>query len=701
MRQLLTPTILVLLALSAASCGDKPEDTAPSVGEVDVDGDGYLVDDGDCDDDDASVHPGATESCNGVDDDCDGDTDEDDASDAPTWYADADADGWGDALSSSRACEAPTGFVADATDCDDDDSAVHPSADELCNGVDDDCDGDIDEDDAIDVLTWYQDHDGDGHGDPDVALTACAVTSGWVVDDTDCDDGDATIYEGAFERCDGLDTDCDGTVPEDEQDVDGDGVMGCAGDCDDSDMASGTDCFACSTYVPHDQPTIQDAIDSASDGDVVCVDAGTYVENIDFLGKAIHLYGLQAAALTIIDGGGVDSVVKCVSGEGADTVLEGFTISNGFGELGGGVRVEGSSPTLTRLIVSGNETERGGDGAGIYLYQSSSSLTHLDVSSNTAGLDGDGGGVALVESAASLSNLRVCDNEASEFAGAGYYYGTGGGVYCSDSAASLDNVLLCRNLAGEAGGGLYSEGEAIQASNLSVVENQAEFGGGIYLWESDSTFENAIVAANLASSPYTLSVGGGVLLRDSHALFQNATIVENALWAPSVTSGVGVYLSGSDAEFINTVFADNAGLDPSLPSDGGGVYVNSGTPSFSHCSAWGNEPNDYYGMDDPTGTEGNIAADPEFLDVSATSPINWDLHLDAGSMLIDAGTTLLLDPDGSASDMGAYGGPSASGWDLDGDGFYEWWSPGAYDAATSSGMDCDDQDTTIGPGSGC
>ncbi len=701
MRLSSLPLALLLLIALGASCGDKADDTSASYSAVDGDGDGYLVEDGDCDDDDASVHPSATESCNGVDDDCDGDTDEDDASDAPTWHADADADGWGDALSSSRACEPATGFVADATDCDDTDSAVHPGADELCNDVDDDCDGDIDEDDAIDVLTWYLDSDGDGHGDPDMELAGCTASSSWVVGDTDCDDGDATVYEGAFERCDGLDNDCDGAVPEDEQDVDGDGVMGCAGDCDDGDVASAMDCFACATYVPHDQPTIQGAIDAASDGDVVCVDAGTYVETIDFLGKAIHLYGLQGAAHTVIDGGGVDSVVKCVSGEGADTVLEGFTISNGFGELGGGVRVEGSSPTLTQLVVSGNETERGGDGAGIYLYQSSSSLTHLEVSSNTAGLDGDGGGVALVESAASLSNLRVCDNEASEFAGAGYYYGTGGGVYCRDSAASLDNVLLCRNLAGEAGGGLYSQGEAIQASNLSVVENQAEFGGGLYLWESDSIFENAIVAANLGSSPYTLSVGGGVLLRDSHALFQNATIVGNALWAPYVTRGVGVYLADSDAEFINTVFAYNAGLDTSLPSYGGGVFVDSGTPSFSYCDAWGNEPDDYYGIVDPTGAGGSIAANPEFLDVSATSPMDWDLHLDASSPLVDAGTTILLDPDGSTSDMGAYGGSSANGWDLDGDGFYEWWLPGAYDAATSSGMDCDDQDAAVGPGSGC
>jgi hypothetical protein len=688
-----------LAILSLWGCGDKSDDTAPPAGDVDGDGDGYLVEDGDCDDTDASVHPGATESCNGVDDDCDGDTDEDDASDAPTWHADADADGWGDALSSSRACEAPTGFVADATDCDDADSAVYPGADELCNDVDDDCDGDIDEDDAIDVLTWYLDSDGDGYGDPEVELAGCTAPSGWVADDTDCDDGDATIYEGAFERCDRLDNDCDGAVPEDEQDVDGDGVMSCAGDCDDGDVASATDCFACTTYVPYDQPTIQGAIDGASDGDVICVDAGTYLENIDLVGKAVHLFGLQGAALTVVDGGGLDSVVKCISGEGADTVLEGFTIRNGFGDLGGGVRVEGSSPTLTRLVVSGNETDWGGNGGGIYLYQSSSSLTHLDVSSNTTGPLGDGGGVAMLESDASLSNVRICDNEAQYYYQ--YTYGAGGGMYLRDSPATLDNVLLCRNTAGTVGGGLCSWGGAYQASNLWIVENEAENGGGIYLWESDSTLKNVIVAENLGTGTYYTAVGGGLYIRDSNPVLQNAVVVGNTLSASDGTYGVGVYLWDSDAEFVNTVFAYNAGQDPSLPSYGGAVYVDSSTPSFYNCDAWGNEPDNYYGMDDPTGTGGNVAANPEFLDVSATSPMDWDLHLDAGSPLIDAGSTLLFDPDGSTSDMGAYGGPSASGWDLDGDGFYEWWSPGAYDSSTSSGMDCDDQDATIGPGSGC
>jgi len=90
----------------------------------------------------AAVTPGATERCNGQDDDCDGTTDEPDAADATTWYADVDGDGWGDDLDTTVSCTAPSGFAADGGDCDDGDASVNPGAIDLCeDGYDDDCDG--------------------------------------------------------------------------------------------------------------------------------------------------------------------------------------------------------------------------------------------------------------------------------------------------------------------------------------------------------------------------------------------------------------------------------------------------------------------------------------------------------------------------------------------------------------------------------
>ena len=181
----------------------------------------HVADDTDCDDTDAAVYPGADEYCNGVDDDCDGAIDEDDAIDAATWYADVDADTYGDASSTTVACSAPTGFVADSADCGDSDAAVYPGATETCNGIDDDCDSTVDEDDAADAAIWYADDDADGYGDSSDTSVACAAPAGTVADATDCDDSDSSINPGADELCDGVDNDCDGLV--DDADA---GVLG-------------------------------------------------------------------------------------------------------------------------------------------------------------------------------------------------------------------------------------------------------------------------------------------------------------------------------------------------------------------------------------------------------------------------------------------------------------------------------------------
>jgi hypothetical protein len=169
----------------------RPPDCAAPVEVVDLDGDGFTACAGDCDDDDATLHPSARELADGIDQDCD-----DVVDDGTTAYDDDD-----------------DGASEDEGDCDDTNALVYPGSDEDLAGVDQDCDGDLDGVDA--------DADGFSEGGGD------------------CDDSDPSVRPGAPESANGTDDDCDTAVDEgtDRFDDDGDGVTEAAGDCDDTEAS--------------------------------------------------------------------------------------------------------------------------------------------------------------------------------------------------------------------------------------------------------------------------------------------------------------------------------------------------------------------------------------------------------------------------------------------------------------------------------
>jgi hypothetical protein len=171
---------------------------------------GYVTLSGDCDDTNAAIHPGATEMCNGVDDNCDGTVDEATSANAGTYYRDADGDSYGLLATSVKACTQPAGYVPSNTDCNDTRSDVHPGAAEVCNGVDDNCDGITDPSTSLNANTYYLDADHDGFGTSLISQRACAQPQFYVPDSQDCNDGNAAINSNATEVCDGVDNNCDG-----------------------------------------------------------------------------------------------------------------------------------------------------------------------------------------------------------------------------------------------------------------------------------------------------------------------------------------------------------------------------------------------------------------------------------------------------------------------------------------------------------
>ena len=351
-------------------------------------------------------------------------------------------------------------------------------------------------------------------------------------------------------------------------------------------------------------PTIQAAIDAALDGDAVIVAPGTYVENIDFLGKAITLTSSGAADATTIDGSGcttgVDScsVVTCASGEGGGTTLVGFTIVGGLGTVveldpqgcsgcftfGGGMFISNASaPTVINCKFAQNFATT--DGGGISV-RASSHPSIYDCTFESNSTDSSGGGLASSEgSNPTVVHCAFLSNYAA--------IGSGGGISCLDGDISIQDCEFYSNFA-IGGGAIGADNSNLIAVNCVVSGNSAHSGGGFWASGSNTSIVACSITGNVAFSTCA-GCGGG--------------------------QGGGVYLLGVVATIENTILWENVG---------GEVFDPGGVSSLSYCCIQGSFP----GL-------GNIGLNPQFVDVDGIDnipgTIDDDLHLLPTSPCINSG----------------------------------------------------------------
>ncbi|USN97865.1 MAG: hypothetical protein H6810_06610 [Phycisphaeraceae bacterium] len=391
--------------------------------------------------------------------------------------------------------------------------------------------------------------------------------------------------------------------------------------------------------------SIQDAIDLAVDGDEVVVACGIYLQSINFNGKAITVRAAGggncgSSDATVLLGNGTGYTVRCVSGEGPDSVLSGFSIPYSNGD--GGMAIINSSPTITNCSFGLHETFMPTSRwvyLGVYNEGGSPMITDCSFAGSTFN-DVSGTGMRNVNGSPTLINCSI--------SGAGYFYGPSGGIYSTGGHLTVIDCVFQGNRSSR-GGGLYqgSGGDAMVTgcvfsgntgqfgggmgvTNGTVTEcsfsgNSGYFGGGMYVY-GNPTVTRCLFSGNADFSDHA----GGMEIQG------NPTVTDCIFSGNTSASNTGGMLVYGDATVSNCTFVGNAG--PAA----GGLRNGTGSTTVTNCvfrangtsgEIVGSASVTYSNVQGGYAGEGNINADPLF---------GSGYSLSAGSPCIDAGNNLAV-----------------------------------------------------------
>lgn len=284
--------------------------------------------------------------------------------------------------------------------------------------------------------------------------------------------------------------------------------------------------------VPGDYSTIQGAIDASADGDLIEVAAGSYMERIDYSGKAVTVNGAGATSTWIFgveDSHVYGGIMLFQSGEVHSSVLRGFTLNSGYSHYGGALAIIDSSPTIDECAFTGNRASLGG--GALYVEGGAPKFTDSTFSLNSSA---HGGAIHFNNASPRVYDCSIEDNTS----GGGYYLGGAGMYMTSGSAPIMDGVSITNNFAWNRAGGIYMQdcGEA-KLTRCDISNNEAmEYGGGGYLVSSTPYLWNCTFDSNVTDSE-----GGGLSIYgdDGEALLEDCEISNN--FSESSAGGIKLY----------------------------------------------------------------------------------------------------------------------------------------------------------------
>jgi len=390
---------------------------------------------------------------------------------------------------------------------------------------------------------WYRDEDGDGYGNPKISIQRCSYQSGYVENSDDCDDSDPDVAE---------------TCPEHN------------------------------TIYIHPGQSIQTAINSAKDGDVIIIYSGTYKENIDFMDKAITVRSTNpndpsVVASTIIDGSKKGTVISFYNDEKSDSILSGITVRNGNGIFGGGIYCT-TSPTIINCVINENSANYGG---GICCFYSSATIKNCTISRNSAKYGG--AGIYGVMSPAAITNCTISKNTTARW---------GGGINFFLGSSTITNCIINKN-SGSLGGGIYCGYSSPRITNTIIYENSTSSGGGgIYCTASSNpNITNCVISGNSARF-----YGGGIYSENGPFVITNCLFWENSP-GDLFNKIKGTYTN------INKDFNDNIKADPLFvnPVDGN-FHIKPSSPCIDAGTGTGAPEKDKDGNQRPIGKGFDIGA---------------------------------------------------------------------------------------------